>query len=126
MLALPARHFEAERNGVVWLRGGSSMSSQASPSSAPSAASAAEPAGPPLITRIGSALLKPFVTLLADIGGTARLLYDTVFWFIRPPYRISLFLEAMEFVGVQSLFIVGLTGLFIGMVFGIQLVDGFR
>ncbi|MDB4977123.1 MAG: ABC-type transport protein [Myxococcaceae bacterium] len=87
---------------------------------------AAEPAGPPLLNRIGSALLKPFITLLADIGGTARLLYDTAFWLVRPPYRISLFFEAMEFVGVQSLFIVGLTGLFIGMVFGIQLVDGFR
>lgn len=86
----------------------------------------AEPSGPPLLTRIGMALIKPFVTLLADIGGTARLLYDTGFWLLRPPYRVSLFLDAMEFVGVQSLFIVGLTGLFIGMVFGIQLVDGFR
>ncbi len=45
---------------------------------------------------------------------------------VRPPYRLNLFLESMEFVGVQSVFIVGLTGLFIGMVFGIQLVDGFR
>jgi phospholipid/cholesterol/gamma-HCH transport system permease protein len=107
---------------VVWLPRGSSMSSQASPSSAVAEA----PSGPPLIKRVGSALLKPFVTLLADIGGTARLLYDTAFWFVRPPYRFSLFFEAMEFVGVQSLFIVGLTGLFIGMVFGIQLVDGFR
>ncbi|MDB4985808.1 MAG: ABC-type transport protein, partial [Myxococcaceae bacterium] len=93
---------------------------------APSEKVAAEPSAPPLLKRVGTALLKPFITLLADIGGTARLLYDTAFWLVRPPYRISLFLDAMEFVGVQSLFIVGLTGLFIGMVFGIQLVDGFR
>jgi phospholipid/cholesterol/gamma-HCH transport system permease protein len=79
-----------------------------------------------LLKRIGMVLIKPAVVLLAEIGGTARLLFDAVFWGIRPPYRVHLFIAAMEFVGVQSLFIVGLTGLFIGMVFGIQLVDGFR
>jgi phospholipid/cholesterol/gamma-HCH transport system permease protein len=71
-------------------------------------------------------LIRPFVNVLAEIGLTVRLLGATLFWGIRRPYRIPLFLEAMEFVGVQSVFIVGLTGLFIGMVFGIQLVDGFR
>lgn len=79
-----------------------------------------------LAARLGMLLLKPFVGLLGEIGATSRLLFDTVFWGVRPPYRLRLFVEAMEFVGVQSLFIVGLTGLFIGMVFGIQLVDGFR
>jgi len=79
-----------------------------------------------LLKKVGLLLMRPAVTLLAEIGGTARLLGSTVFWGLRPPYRIRLFFEAMEFVGVQSLFLVGLTGLFIGMVFGIQLVDGFR
>jgi phospholipid/cholesterol/gamma-HCH transport system permease protein len=32
----------------------------------------------------------------------------------------------MDFIGVGSIFIVGLTGFFVGMVFGIQLVDGVR
>jgi phospholipid/cholesterol/gamma-HCH transport system permease protein len=71
-------------------------------------------------------LIRPFVTVLAEVGLTARLFSATLFWGFRRPFRIPLFLEAMEFVGVQSVFIVGLTGLFIGMVFGIQLVDGFR
>jgi len=70
--------------------------------------------------------LKPLIVLLAEIGASARLLGTAIFWGIRPPYRVHLYFAAMEFVGVQSLFIVGLTGLFIGMVFGIQLVDGFR
>lgn len=64
--------------------------------------------------------------VLEEIGTLAQLLFQTVFWAIRPPYRIGLFLSAAEFVGVQSIFIVGLTGLFVGMVFGIQIVDGFR
>lgn len=86
----------------------------------------------PLKLRVASTLkemgllaIRPAVNLLAEIGATARLLGEVLFWGIRPPYRLRLFFEAMEFVGVQSLFIVGLTGLFIGMVFGIQLVDGF-
>ena len=68
---------------------------------------------------------RPAINLLAEIGATARLLGQAVFWGVRRPFRWRLFFESMEFVGVQSLFIVGLTGLFIGMVFGIQLVDGF-
>ncbi len=69
---------------------------------------------------------RPVVSVLAEIGLTVKLLGSTLFWGFRRPFRAPLFLEAMEFVGVQSVFIVGLTGLFIGMVFGIQLVDGFR
>ncbi len=79
-----------------------------------------------VLKAMGSLLTRPLLTLLVEIGATARLLFDAVFWGVRPPFRVHLFFDAMEFVGVQSLFIVGLTGLFIGMVFGIQLVDGFR
>ncbi len=71
-------------------------------------------------------LLRPAISLLGEIGATVQLLGQSIFWGIRRPYRISIFIAAMEFVGVQSLFLVGLTGLFIGMVFGLQLVDGFR
>lgn len=66
------------------------------------------------------------IAFFAEIGTMARLLAEAVFWGIRPPYRVRLFFDAMEFVGVQSIFIIGLTGVFVGMVFGIQLVDGFR
>jgi phospholipid/cholesterol/gamma-HCH transport system permease protein len=79
-----------------------------------------------LLKRVLLFVLRPVLTLLNEVGATARLLFDAIFWGVRPPYRVRLFFESMEFVGVQSLFLVGLTGLFIGMVFGIQLVDGFR
>lgn len=79
-----------------------------------------------MLKKLGFLLMKPFLNLLAEVGGTASLLGSAVFWGVRRPFRVRLFFEAMEFVGVQSLFLVGLTGLFIGMVFGIQLVDGFR
>mgnify|MGYP003908194757 CR=1 FL=1 len=45
---------------------------------------------------------------------------------MRPPYRVNVFLEALEFVGYKSLMIVGMMGLFIGMVFALQLVSTMR
>jgi phospholipid/cholesterol/gamma-HCH transport system permease protein len=67
-------------------------------------------------------LLSPF----AEIGGLFKLLWEAVFWGIRPPYRARLFVEAMEFIGIGSIFLVSLTAVFIGGVLALQLVDGFR
>jgi len=66
------------------------------------------------------------VNALAEVGIMARLIYETFMWAIRPPYRFRLLIEALEFLGVQSIFIVGLTGTFVGGVFSLQLVNGFR
>ncbi len=67
-------------------------------------------------------LLAPFV----ELGGLFRLLFEAVFWGVRPPYRGRLFVESMEFIGVGSIFIVSLTSVFVGGVLALQLVDGFR
>jgi len=66
------------------------------------------------------------VNALAEVGIMARLIYETFMWAIRAPYRFRLLIEALEFLGVQSIFIVGLTGTFVGGVFSLQLVNGFR
>ena len=63
---------------------------------------------------------------LEEVGLLARLLALSLVWTFRRPFRPRVFIHSMEFVGVQSLFIVGLTALFVGAVFGLQLVDGFR
>ena len=67
-------------------------------------------------------LLSPFV----EISALFKLLWEALFWGIRPPYRGWLFIEAMEFVGIGSIFLVSLTALFVGAVLALQLVDGFR
>lgn len=67
-------------------------------------------------------LLSPF----AELGALSKLFAETLFWGIRPPYRGRLFVEAMEFIGIGSIFIVSLTALFVGGVLALQLVDGFR
>lgn len=67
-------------------------------------------------------LLSPFV----EISGLFKLLWEALFWGIRPPYRGRLFVEAMEFIGIGSIFLVSLTAVFVGGVLALQLVDGFR
>lgn len=71
---------------------------------------------------LGKLLLSPFV----EIGVLFRMLRDTLFWAVRPPYRGRLLVEAMEFIGIGSIFLVSLTALFVGGVLALQLVDGFR
>jgi phospholipid/cholesterol/gamma-HCH transport system permease protein len=57
---------------------------------------------------------------LDNIGTILTLTGRTLSWMVRPPYRLSQLLNAMDFVGVQSIFIVSLTGTFSGMVLALQ------
>ena len=61
------------------------------------------------------------LSILAEIGVMVRLAFETVMWAVRPPYRFNLLVDAMEFIGVQSIFIVGLTGTF---AYALEAVDG--
>jgi phospholipid/cholesterol/gamma-HCH transport system permease protein len=70
--------------------------------------------------------LKLILSPFAELGALCKLLWETVFWGIRPPYRGWLLVQAMEFVGIGSIFIVSLTALFVGGVLALQLIDGFR
>jgi phospholipid/cholesterol/gamma-HCH transport system permease protein len=71
-------------------------------------------------------LLKPLVTLLEQIGAAVDLTGRTLTWLLRPPFRIGLLIQAMDFVGVQSIFIVALTGMFSGMVLSLQTTHSLR
>lgn len=65
---------------------------------------------------IGDGLL----SLFREVGETAQLGFQVVGWAVRPPFRPKLLLQQAEFIGVGSLFIVLLTGLFTGLVFALQ------
>jgi phospholipid/cholesterol/gamma-HCH transport system permease protein len=71
-------------------------------------------------------LLSPLTDALDGIGRFLILTGQTLLWMIRPPYRISQLLAAMEFIGVQSIFIVSLTGVFSGMVLALQMTYSLR
>jgi len=81
---------------------------------------------PSALIRLADRVIAVPVAFFAEVGAIASLFGQALFWGIRPPYRVKLWIESMDFVGVGSIFIVGLTGMFVGMVFGIQLADGFR
>lgn len=60
------------------------------------------------------------------IGSFVMLTLETLIWIVRPPYRPSQLFAAMDFIGVQSVFIVSLTGVFSGMVLALQTVQSLR
>jgi phospholipid/cholesterol/gamma-HCH transport system permease protein len=60
------------------------------------------------------------------LGGHLILIGRALSWLPRPPYRLSLYLDAGEFIGFGSLPIVLLVGAFTGMVTSLQSVEAFR
>jgi phospholipid/cholesterol/gamma-HCH transport system permease protein len=60
------------------------------------------------------------------VGAHMILLGQAWFWLVRRPFRWGVLIEAMEFIGVQSLLIVIMVGTFVGMVFSLQLVSALR
>lgn len=76
-------------------------------------------------SRLGR-LLTPLGNALDHLGRTLILTGQSLAWLVRPPYRPSQLFSAMEFIGVQSIFIVALTGMFSGMVLALQLTYSLR
>jgi phospholipid/cholesterol/gamma-HCH transport system permease protein len=73
------------------------------------------------ISRLGAAL----IGTVEDVGRFMRFLARSFAGGLLPPYRVRLLFKHMEFVGVQSLTIVLITGIFTGMVFAVQANIGF-
>jgi phospholipid/cholesterol/gamma-HCH transport system permease protein len=58
---------------------------------------------------------------LEDFGQMLFFAGEVVAWAFRPPFRLDQILAQMAFIGAGSAFIVGVTGTFAGMVFGLQM-----
>lgn len=71
-------------------------------------------------------LLGGVVRALDGLGSTFLLTLESIFWLVRPPFRIGQVLAAMEFIGIGSIFIIALTGTFTGMVLALQMVYALR
>ncbi len=65
------------------------------------------------------------IRLVEEIGSLAIFCYDFLFWLIRPPFFFSQLFKQMEFIGVRSVTVVLLTGVFTGMVGALQTHYGF-
>src|SRR5688572_22700832 len=75
---------------------------------------------------LAARLVAPVMSTLDQLGRLVLLTSRTLTWMLRPPFRFGQLLNSMEFVGVQSIFIIMLTGTFSGMVFALQTVAGLR
>ena len=75
---------------------------------------------------VATAVAEPLLHALDRLGAVLLLTVQTLAWLIRPPYRLNQLFSAMDFIGVKSTFIVGLTGTFSGMVLALQTVHSLR
>jgi len=75
-----------------------------------------------LIRYIGSGSIE----IIREMGQILILLSRAFMWSVVPPYRLKAVIKQMEFVGVKSIFVVVLTGIFAGGVLALQSHHGFR
>jgi phospholipid/cholesterol/gamma-HCH transport system permease protein len=75
-----------------------------------------------LIRYIGSGTIE----IIREMGQILILLCRAFMWAVIPPYRLKAVIKQMEFVGVKSIFVVVLTGIFAGGVLALQSHHGFR
>ncbi len=57
---------------------------------------------------------------LSEMGKMFRFLFSAILWFFHPPAQVHLIIQHMKSIGVDSLMVVLLSGLFTGMVLGLQ------
>lgn len=76
--------------------------------------------------QLGRLPLRLLLGLIETLGQHLLLLFSVVRWAVRPPLRIGVLLEAMVFIGFESLPIVLLISLFVGAVFALQLSSALR
>jgi phospholipid/cholesterol/gamma-HCH transport system permease protein len=86
----------------------------------------AEAPSPNALVRIADAIWQIPLGFVAGVGEYCRLLFQAFAWAIRPPYRWRLLIEQAEFIGVQSIPIIALTGFFSGAVIALQGVATMR
>lgn len=66
------------------------------------------------------------IRFVEEMGQMATMLVQTVIWAFRPPYRVRIWFQSLEMVGVGSLPIVLLTGIFTGLVLAYQANYAFK
>ncbi|WP_224363084.1 MlaE family ABC transporter permease [Hyalangium versicolor] len=83
------------------------------------------PKEPPLLLQSIDNFGKGAASVITNIGGVAYLGFQVARWSLKRPYRLTNLFAQLDFVGVGSIFIVALTGLFTGMVFATQTGSAF-
>lgn len=79
-----------------------------------------------MILRAVEAVGLALIRFIEEFGLVMFLLLSAIAWMVRPPMRVRAIFKQMEFVGVNSLLVVILTGAFTGAVIALQAYHGFR
>jgi phospholipid/cholesterol/gamma-HCH transport system permease protein len=79
-----------------------------------------------MILRAVEAVGLALIRFIEEFGLVMFLLLSAIAWMVRPPMRVRAIFKQMEFVGVNSLLVVILTGAFTGAVLALQAYHGFR
>ena len=61
------------------------------------------------------------VTKIARVGGFLIFLKEIAHWTVKPPFRINLLIQQLEFIGNQSLNIIMISAVAVGAAFGLQI-----
>ena len=81
---------------------------------------------PPARKSFVDRLFEPARRGIESVGEHLMLLGQVFYWAVRPPYRTRLFIDANDYIGVGSLPIITLVGLFTGAVTALQAVNAMR
>ncbi len=65
-------------------------------------------------------IFNPFVGPITGLGHYGIFVFESLRWIVRPPFRMRVLIDEIEFIGNESLFIVALTSIFTGAVFAYQ------
>jgi phospholipid/cholesterol/gamma-HCH transport system permease protein len=84
------------------------------------------PEEPQLLVQSVENVGRGVVAMVSDLGGMVTLAVDVARWSVRRPFRVHNLFAQLDFVGVGSVFIVLLTGIFTGMVFAHQSARAFE
>lgn len=72
------------------------------------------------ITRFTDTLGAAIIAIIHKMGGLTLFVGETLGWTMKRPVRIQNIIRQMEFIGVKSVPIITLTGVFVGAVFALQ------
>ncbi len=78
------------------------------------------------VDKIFASMGHPFARTLVGLGNFVRFAGEVFRCGIRPPYRLHVLMRELERVGIHSIMIIALVGLFAGMVFALQTGSAFR
>jgi phospholipid/cholesterol/gamma-HCH transport system permease protein len=79
-----------------------------------------------MILKVVEAVGLALIRFIEEFGLIMFLFLSTIAWMLRPPVRFRAIFRQMEFVGVNSVLVVILTGAFTGAVLALQAYHGFR